>query len=101
MPLLELTCPCCKSTLVVDPETAAVLRHAKPRSRRAGPDLQAAVAGLRREERTRSERFAKQFEAEERQSANRSKRFEGLLAKARSEPAGPGRRRADGKGPRD
>lgn len=101
MPLLELTCPCCKSTLVVDPETAVVLRHKKSRSRRAGLDLQAAVDGLRREERTRSERFAKQFEAEERQSANRAKQFEGLLAKARRQPAGPGRRRAEGKGPRD
>ena len=74
MPVLELKCPCCSALLVVDAESATVLRHRKQQSKKPRPNLLTEVQRLKHDEQTRGKRFTKQFEAAERQSASRKKR---------------------------
>ena len=85
---LEVGCPCCGSTLVVDVNLGRVVSHKEP-EREDKPDLDAAQKILAEEKARREAVFAQSVEAEKTRGDALSRRFEEALRAARNEPAGP------------
>jgi hypothetical protein len=85
--VFQVQCPCCRATLEIDPETQTVLSHEQPRPSASPASLQDAVRRLKQEQNTRDERFQKKVEEERQHGKSLEKRFEGLLRKAREDPA--------------
>lgn len=85
--VFEVECPCCGAVLEIDAETGQVLAHRKAEKHNSPADLGEAVKRLRSQESTRGERFRKQVEAERTHGQSLSKRFDGLLKKAREDPS--------------
>ena len=82
---VEVECPCCQSTLVVDVNLKRVVRHQEP-ERADKPELNDAHRILA-EERARREAIFQQSVADERgRSAALSKRFEEALKQVKQEP---------------
>ena len=77
--LFEVTCPCCKATLKIDPVTDAEMK--KPP---AIGDLAKAVADLKGESARREEVFQKSMQAERKQADVLSRKFDELLKQAQS-----------------
>lgn len=82
----DLTCPCCNSTLKVDPETQSVISHKETQKTPAISDLAKAVADLKGESARREAVFQKSMEAEKKQADVLSKKFDELLKQAKSSP---------------
>jgi len=82
---LEVTCPCCHSTLVVDTNLGRVVSHSEP-PREDRPDLDAAQRILAEEEAKREALFQQSVQAEKTRGDALSKRFEEALKAARDEP---------------
>ena len=79
---IELECPCCGATLVVDANLRRIVSHREP-EREDMPQLDRALA----EEAARREAIFKQSVADEKgRGAALSKRFEEALEQARKEP---------------
>lgn len=85
---LEVACPCCGATLVVDVNLGRVISHKEP-EREDVPDLDAAQKILADEKARREAIFSQSVEAEKTRGDALSKRFEEALRQARNEPAGP------------
>jgi len=90
---LEVTCPCCQATLVVDTNLGRVISHKEP-EREDKPDLDAAQQILAEEKARREAAFLQSVEAEKSRGDALSKRFEEALRQARDEPVGPPPKRA-------
>ena len=60
---LEITCPCCRSTLVVDTNLRRLVSHSEP-ERGDKPELNAATTILAAEDARREAIFAQSVEAE-------------------------------------
>src|SRR5512144_3151895 len=84
--LFEVACPCCQSTLKIDPETRAVISHQVPEKPPAIEDLAAAVAKLKGEAGRRDEVFRKSFETEKQHGKVLEKKFDELLRQAKENP---------------
>lgn len=82
---IEVTCPCCGSTLVIDQHLRRVVSHKEP-ERGDRPDLDAAGRILAAEEARREAIFKQSVEAEKTRGDALSKRFEEALKAARGEP---------------
>jgi hypothetical protein len=82
---LEVTCPCCKSTLVVDTNLGRVISHREPESG-LRPDLGAAERILADEAARREAAFKASMEAERTRGDALARRFEEALKQAKSEP---------------
>jgi hypothetical protein len=88
MPLkseFETTCPCCKSTLVIDTNLRRVVRHEEP-VRGDRPELSEAQQILAQEAARREAMFQDSVAAEKTRGDALSKRFEEALKQARQEP---------------
>jgi hypothetical protein len=85
---LEVSCPCCEATLVIDVNLGRVLSHKEP-EREDKPDLDAAQKILAEEKARREAVFQQSVEAERTRGDALSRRFEEALRQAREEPAGP------------
>lgn len=59
--LIEVKCPCCDSTLQIDPELKAVISHQEPEKPHVVEDMAVAVQRLKGEEARRAEVFEKSF----------------------------------------
>ncbi len=81
----EVTCPCCRSTLVVDQGLQRVVRHVEP-ERADKPRLDDAQRILAAEKARREALFEKSVLAEKTRGDALSRRFEDALKQARSEP---------------
>jgi hypothetical protein len=82
---LEVTCPCCQSTLVIDLNLGRVVSHHEP-ERGTKPELSEAQRILA-EEAARREAIFQQSVANERTRGDAlSRRFEEALRQARDEP---------------
>jgi hypothetical protein len=81
----EVTCPCCKSTLVIDEGLQRVLRHVEP-ERPDRPELDEAERILADEKARREALFEKSVLAERSRGDVLSRRFEDALKQAREEP---------------
>ena len=82
---LEVLCPCCGATLVIDTNLGRVIEHREP-EREDKPDLDAAQKILADEQARREAIFQQSVEAEKTRGDALSRRFEEALKQARQEP---------------
>ena len=82
---LELTCPCCQATLVVDVNLGRIVAHKEP-ERGNKPELTDAQRILAEEAARREAIFQQSVDAEKTRGDALSKRFEEALRQAREEP---------------
>ena len=82
---LEVTCPCCQSTLVIDLNLGRVISHHEPEKGNK-PELSDAQRILAEEAARRESIFQQSVESEKGRGDALSKRFEEALRQAREEP---------------
>ena len=82
---LEVTCPCCQATLVVDTNLGRVVRHEEP-ERGNKPELSNAQRILADEAARREAMFQQSVESEKTRGDALSRRFKEALKQARTEP---------------
>ena len=82
---LEVTCPCCQSTLVIDLNLGRVVSHKEP-ERGNKPELSDAQRILAEEAARREAVFQQSVDSEKTRGDALSKRFEEALRQAREEP---------------
>ena len=82
---LEVTCPCCLTTLVVDVNLGRVVSHAEP-ERATKPELSNAQRILEDEAARREAIFEQSVSAEKNRGDALSRRFEEALRQAKQEP---------------
>lgn len=82
---VEVTCPCCQSTLVVDLNLGRVVSHVEP-DRGNKPELNDAQRILAEEAARREAIFQQSVDAEKTRGDALSRRFEEALKQAREEP---------------
>jgi hypothetical protein len=88
MALFDVQCPCCGSTLRIDPETEAVIQHREPEKKAPIEDLHAAVQNLKGEAARRNDIFEKSFTSHLGAEKVREKKFEELLKQAKEDKSG-------------
>ena len=81
----EVTCPCCRTTLVIDAGLKRVVRHVEP-ERADKPKLDEAHRILAEEKARRDSLFDQSVQSERTRGDALSKRFEEALKQAREEP---------------
>ena len=82
---LEVTCPCCKSALVVDVNLGRVVSHREP-ARADTPELSEADRILAAQEARREALFEQSFANEQTRDDALARRFEEALKQASGEP---------------
>jgi hypothetical protein len=82
---IEVQCPCCSATLVIDVNLGRVVSHKEP-ERADKPELTEAGRILAEEARRREALFDQSFEAEKTRGDALSRRFEEALKQAKEEP---------------
>jgi predicted metallo-beta-lactamase superfamily hydrolase len=83
---IEITCPCCDATLIVDPALGAVLDHKVPAKPHMAVQLKDAVKQVKEEASRRDEKYQKIAEAEKNKSKVLEAKFQELFKKAKEEP---------------
>jgi hypothetical protein len=81
----EVTCPCCKATLIIDSGLKRVVRHVEP-ERADKPKLDEAHRILADEKARRDSLFEQSVQTERTRGDALSRRFEEALKAARDEP---------------
>ena len=82
---LEVTCPCCNATLVIDLNLGRVISHAEP-ERGNKPELSDAQRIIAEEAARREAIFQQSVDAEKTRGDALSRRFEEALRQANKEP---------------
>jgi hypothetical protein len=82
---LEVTCPCCQATLVIDTNLGRIVSHKEP-ERGNKPELSEAQRILADEAARREAIFQQSVDSEKTRGDALSKRFEEALRQARQEP---------------
>ena len=82
---LEITCPCCNATLVVDLNLGRVVSHSEP-ERGNKPELNDAQRIIAEEAARREAIFQQSVDAEKTRGDALSRRFEEALRQAKQEP---------------
>jgi len=82
---IEVQCPCCQATLVVDTNLRRVVRHSEP-DRGDKPELNNAARILADEAARREALFEQSFQAEQNRDDALTRRFEEALKQAKQEP---------------
>lgn len=82
---IEVVCPCCNATLVVDTNLGRVVSHQAP-ERGDKPELNQATTILAAEAARREALFEQSVEAEKTRGDALSRRFEEALRQANTEP---------------
>ena len=82
---LEVTCPCCQATLVIDTNLGRVVSHHEP-DRGNKPELSDAQRILADEAARREAIFQQSVDSEKTRGEALSKRFEEALRQAKQEP---------------
>ena len=82
---LEVVCPCCNTTLVIDLNLGRVVSHHEP-ERGNKPELSEAHRLLAEEAARRESIFQQSVQAEKKRGDDLSRRFEEALNQARQEP---------------
>lgn len=82
---IEVTCPCCQATLVVDTNLGRVVSHQEPESGNK-PELSDAQRIIAEEAARREAIFQQSVESEKTRGDALSRRFEEALKQARQEP---------------
>jgi hypothetical protein len=87
VPPLEITCPCCQSSLKVDAELGVVLSHQPPPKVVHDVDISDAANILAGEAQRREDKFRQSWDAELKKEDVLSRKFEEALKKAKEQPA--------------
>ena len=82
---IEVQCPCCQATLVIDTNLRRVVRHTEP-ERGDKPELSNAARILADEAARREALFEQSFQAEQNRDDALTRRFEQALKQAKQEP---------------
>jgi hypothetical protein len=82
---IEVTCPCCRSSLVIDVNLARIVSHREP-ERADKPELNEAQRILAAEEARREALFEQSVAAEKTRDDALARRFEEALKQASGEP---------------
>jgi hypothetical protein len=82
---LEVTCPCCQTTLVIDVNLGRIVSHAEP-ERGNKPELNEAQRIIREEAERREAIFQQSVDNEKTRGDALSRRFEEALRQANKEP---------------
>jgi hypothetical protein len=82
---IEVTCPCCHSTLVIDANLGRIVSHSEP-ERGNKPELNDAQRILAEEAARREAVFQQSVDAEKTRGDALSRRFEEALRQAKQEP---------------
>lgn len=82
---IEVTCPCCQSTLVIDTNLGRVVSHKEP-ERGDKPELSEAQRIVAEQAARREAIFQQSVDAEKSRGDALSKRFEEALRQAKEEP---------------
>ena len=82
---LEVTCPCCQSTLVVDTNLGRIVSHKEP-ERSDKPELSDAQRIVAEQAARREAAFQQSVDAEKTRGDALSRRFEEALRQAKEEP---------------
>jgi len=82
---LEVTCPCCQATLVIDLNLGRVIGHKEP-ERADKPELSEAHRIIAEQAARREAIFQQSVDSEKTRGDALSKRFEEALKQAREEP---------------
>ena len=82
---IEVTCPCCRTALVVDTNLGRVVSHREP-DRGDKPELNEAARILAAEAARRESLFEQSVEAEKGRGDALDRRFEEALRQAKQEP---------------
>jgi uncharacterized Zn finger protein (UPF0148 family) len=82
---LEITCPCCQTTLIIDVNLGRVVGQKEP-ERGNKPELSEAQRILAEEAARREAMFQQSVESEKNRGDALSRRFEEALKRARDEP---------------
>ena len=90
----EVTCPCCKSTLVIDQGLQRIIRHVEP-ERADKPQLDQAHQILADEKARRDALFDQAVASERTRGDALSRRFEEALKQAKDEPISKPQREFD------
>ena len=82
---LEVICPCCQTTLIIDTNLGRVVSHAEPESGNK-PELNEAQRILAEQAARREAMFQQSVESEKTRGDALSRRFEEALKQAKQEP---------------
>jgi hypothetical protein len=82
---LEVTCPCCQATLLIDTNLGRVIHHREP-ERPDKPELDHATRIVAEQAARREAMFEQSFQAERGRGDALAKRFEEALQQAKTEP---------------
>jgi hypothetical protein len=82
---LEVTCPCCRASLVIDTNLGRVISHREP-ERSDKPELDDAARILAAEAARREALFEQSVDAEKGRGDALARRFEEALKQAKQEP---------------
>ena len=82
---LEVTCPCCQTTIVIDTNLGRVVSHAEPENPNK-PELSEAQRILTEQAARREAIFQQSVESEKTRGDALSRRFEEALKQAKQEP---------------
>src|SRR5688572_23635398 len=82
---LEVVCPCCQTTLVIDTNLGRVISHKEP-ERGDKPELSEAQRFLAEQAARREAMFQQSVDSEKTRGDALSKRFEEALRQAKQEP---------------
>lgn len=82
---LEVTCPCCQATIIVDTNLGRVVSHVEPESGNK-PELSEAQRILAEQAARREAMFQQSVESEKTRGDALSRRFEEALKQAKQEP---------------
>ena len=82
---IDVQCPCCHATLVIDTNLQRVIRHVDP-ERSDKPELNNAARILADEAARREALFEQSFHAEQNRDDALTRRFEEALKQAKQEP---------------
>lgn len=82
---LEVTCPCCRASLVIDTNLGRIISHREP-ERGDKPELDEAARILAAEAARREALFEQSVEAEKGRDDALARRFEEALRQAKQEP---------------
>ena len=78
---IEITCPCCDATLVIDRISGEVLLH-KAKERRAGGSLESMVAGLETQKSEMEKKFDREIASQRDRSRILEEKFKEAMERA-------------------
>jgi len=78
---IEITCPCCEATIIVDRESGQVLLH-KAKEKRAGGSLESMVAGLESQKSEMQKKFDRELASQKDRARLLEEKFREAMKRA-------------------